>query len=211
MCFGFLLHITLTTPLRRIILQLSHIFFTEACTFIIASLKVIYICKQSDLLSNHKEKVLLPLYLPVKVLYNASAFCPKHEQVLNAPLQFLQGHGNIIPGLEAHLGGLAIGESLEVTVAAQDGYGEFDSTQIVDVPLSEFPDEIRLEPGVELEMADVDGNLLFARILSVGKSRAKLDFNHPLAGKDLHFNITIVDLRRPTAEELEHRHVHQHL
>lgn len=126
----------------------------------------------------------------------------------DGPIQFLHGSGNIIPGLEAHLGGLAIGESLEVTVAATDGYGEFDSEQVVDIPLDEFPEEICVEPGVELEMRDQDDNMLFARIISVGKSRAKLDFNHPLAGKELIFDVTIVALRQPTAEELEHGHVH---
>jgi len=124
------------------------------------------------------------------------------------PIEFLQGHGNIIPGLEAHLGGLAVGESLQVTVAAKDGYGEFDSEQVVDVPLDEFPEEICVEPGVELEMQDQDGDTLFARIVSVGKSRVKLDFNHPLAGKELTFDVTILGLRAPTSEELEHGHVH---
>ena len=126
----------------------------------------------------------------------------------DGPIEFLQGYGNIIPGLEAHLGGLAIGESLQVTVAAKDAYGEFDSEQVVDVPLDEFPEEICVEPGVELEMKDQDGDMLFARIISVGKSRAKLDFNHPLAGKELNFDVTIVGLRLPTPEELEHGHVH---
>jgi FKBP-type peptidyl-prolyl cis-trans isomerase SlyD len=123
-------------------------------------------------------------------------------------IEFLHGYGNIIPGLEAHLGGLTVGESLQVTVAAKDAYGEFDPEQVVDVPLDEFPEEICVEPGVELEMKDQDGDMLFARIVSVGKSRAKLDFNHPLAGKELTFDITIVGLRLPTPEELEHGHVH---
>ena len=126
----------------------------------------------------------------------------------DGPIQFLQGYGNIIPGLEAHLGGLAVGESLRVSVAAKDAYGEFDPEQIVDIPLDEFPEEICVEPGVELEMKDQDGDTLFARIVSVGKSRAKLDFHHPLAGKQLNFDFTIVALRAPTPEELEHGHGH---
>jgi FKBP-type peptidyl-prolyl cis-trans isomerase SlyD len=124
------------------------------------------------------------------------------------PIQFLQGHGNIIPGLEAHLGGLAVGEILEVSVAAKDAYGEFDPEQIIDVPISEFPEEICIEPGVELELKDTEGDQLFARVISVGKSRVKLDFNHPLAGKELSFQVTILGLRAATPEELEHGHVH---
>jgi len=126
----------------------------------------------------------------------------------DGPIQFLHGHGNIISGLEAHLNGLAVGESLQVSVAAKDAYGEYDSEQIVDIPLDEFPEEICIEPGVELEMKDQDGDTLFARIVSVGKSRAKLDFNHPLAGKELTFDVTVVGLRSPTPEELKHGHVH---
>jgi FKBP-type peptidyl-prolyl cis-trans isomerase SlyD len=126
----------------------------------------------------------------------------------DGPIQFLQGHGNIIPGLEAHLGGLAVGESLEVSVVAKDAYGEFDPEQIVDVPISEFPEEICIEPGVELEMKDTEGDQLFARIVSVGKSRVKLDFNHPLAGKELSFKVAILGLRAATPDELEHGHVH---
>ena len=126
----------------------------------------------------------------------------------DGPIQFLQGYGNIIPGLEAHLGGLAVGENLQVSVGAKDAYGEFDPEQIVDIPLDEFPEEICVEPGVELEMKDQDDDMLFARIVSVGKSRAKLDFNHPLAGKHLIFDVKIVALRQPTPEELEHGHVH---
>lgn len=126
----------------------------------------------------------------------------------DGPIQYLHGYGNIIPGLEAHLSGLTVGESLDVSVAAKDAYGEFDSEQIMDVPLSEFPEEICVEPGVELEMKDTEDNILFARIVSVGKSRVKLDFNHPLAGKELNFAVKIVGLRLPTAEELEHGHVH---
>ena len=126
----------------------------------------------------------------------------------DGPILFLQGFGNIISGLEAHLGGLAVGESLQVSVGAKDAYGEFDPEQIVDIPLDEFPEEICVEPGVELEMKDQDDDMLFARIVSVGKSRAKLDFNHPLAGKQLIFDVKIVALRQPTPEELEHGHVH---
>ncbi len=126
----------------------------------------------------------------------------------DGPIQFLQGYGNIIPGLESHLGGLAVGENLQVTVAAKDAYGEFDPEQIVDIPLDEFPEEICLEPGVELEMKDQDDNMLFAKVISVGKSRAKLDFNHPLAGRDLTFDVKIVSLRHPSVEEFEHGHVH---
>jgi len=125
------------------------------------------------------------------------------------PIQFLQGYGNIIPGLEQRIKGMEIGESREIIVPAAEGYGEFDMEQIVDVPISEFPEEIPLESGVELEMKDTDGDTVFARVISVGKSRVKMDFNHPLAGRELHFKVTIVELREATPVELEHGHVHE--
>jgi len=126
------------------------------------------------------------------------------------PFEFLQGHNNIIPGPEAQIDGMKVGESRQVTVEAKDGYGEFDQTQVMDVPLSEFPENLHPEPGMELMVKDKEGHSLYARVVSVGKSRAKLDFNHPLAGKQLTFDVTVVGLRHPTDEELAHGHVHSH-
>ena len=113
---------------------------------------------------------------------------------------FIQGYGSIIPGLESSLYGMEKGQSRPVRVPAADAYGEYDLEQIVPIPMSEFPDDFDLEPGLELEMEDKDGDVVFARIVSVGKSRVKMDFNHPLAGKDLDFEITILDLRPATDE-----------
>jgi FKBP-type peptidyl-prolyl cis-trans isomerase SlyD len=126
------------------------------------------------------------------------------------PFEFLQGHNNIIPGLEAQIDGMKVGESRQVTVEAKDGYGEFDQAQVMDVPLSEFPENMEPEPGMELMLKDHDGHTLYARVVSVGKARAKLDFNHPLAGKQLTFDVTIVGLRQPTEEELAPGQVHTH-
>ena len=122
-------------------------------------------------------------------------------------LVFIQGYGSIIPGLESSLYGMEKGQSRPVRVPAADAYGEYDLEQIVPIPMSEFPDDFDLEPGLELAMEDKDGDIVFARIVSVGKSRVKMDFNHPLAGKDLDFEITILDLRPATDEELEQGHI----
>jgi FKBP-type peptidyl-prolyl cis-trans isomerase SlyD len=123
-------------------------------------------------------------------------------------IEFIQGMGQIIPGLERELYGLKIGDRKSVHVIPEDGYGEMDPDAIQEIPREEFPDDIPLEIGVELELKDQDGESLFATILSVNKKTVKLDFNEPLAGKDLHFEIEIVDLRHATPEELEHGHVH---
>ncbi len=124
------------------------------------------------------------------------------------PLEFLQGEGNIIPGLEDELYGMGIGESKEVVVAAEDGYGLLDPDAFIDVPKSQFPAEIPLEAGIELQVQDENGNPMMARIDRVDSENVKLDFNHPLAGKELHFKVKVVALRDATEEELEHGHVH---
>lgn len=124
------------------------------------------------------------------------------------PLQYLQGHKNIIPGLERELDGMKVGESKTVEVAPADGYGEIEDDAIMDVPLSEFPADIPIQAGLELEVTDNDGHIMLATILDVGEDTVKLDTNHPLAGKTLHFEVTVRDLRKATEEEIEHGHAH---
>jgi FKBP-type peptidyl-prolyl cis-trans isomerase SlyD len=118
-------------------------------------------------------------------------------------LLFIQGYGSIIPGLEQGIYRMAEGERKAIRVPAKDAYGEYDIEQIVPIPMSEFPDDFDLETGLELEMKDKDEDIVYARIVSVGKTRVKMDFNHPLAGKDLDFNVTILALRPATSEELD--------
>jgi FKBP-type peptidyl-prolyl cis-trans isomerase SlyD len=124
------------------------------------------------------------------------------------PISFLQGYENIIPGLERELYGLKVGDSKKVHVVAKDAYGEIDPEAVVDVPRKDIPKDIPIKPGVELQVSNEDGELLDAVIVTVSKETVRLDFNHPLAGKDLNFDITVVDLREAEAEELEHGHVH---
>lgn len=124
------------------------------------------------------------------------------------PIEFLQGHENIIPGLERELYGMKVGDKKNVRVVAKDAYGEVDPDSIIEVPRDDLPSDIPLKVGTELTVKDEDGELLDARIVAVMKDTVQLDFNHPLAGKDLEFNITVVDLREAEAEELEHGHVH---
>ncbi len=125
------------------------------------------------------------------------------------PLQFLAGYDNIVPGLEREMTGMKIGESKEVVVAPEDGYGEFDEEGFMDVPRSEFPSDMQIEEGVELNITDEDGENQYARVESVTDESVRLDLNHPLAGAELHFNVTVVALREPTKEELDHGHVHE--
>ena len=124
------------------------------------------------------------------------------------PLQFLAGYGNIIPGLENEMMGMKIGDSKDVVVSPEDGYGEFDEEAFADVPRSEFKD-MKLEEGLEMNVTDEDGNQQMAHIDSFTEDTVRLDFNHPLAGAELHFSVKVIALREPTAEELDHGHVHE--
>jgi FKBP-type peptidyl-prolyl cis-trans isomerase SlyD len=125
------------------------------------------------------------------------------------PLQYVHGAGNIIPGLEREMTGMTVGESKDVKVSAAEGYGERDESAFMDVPREQFPDQIPMKVGTELQVQNQAGQPMFARIDQVGEKTVRLNFNHPLAGKDLHFNVKVVGLREATPEEIEHGHVHE--
>ena len=129
------------------------------------------------------------------------------------PIIFLQGAGQIIPGLEKSIYGLKVGDKKSVTVDSKDGYGEIDPESIVEVPKDEFPEDFPLELGVEITVnaddEDEEGEEeMEATIVAVNESTVTLDFNHPLAGKTLNFDVHIIDIREATSEEIEHGHVH---
>lgn len=126
------------------------------------------------------------------------------------PLEFLQGYQNIVPGLEHELYGMKVGQSKKVSVSPADGYGEVDMDAFLEISRSEFPDDIPLELGVELDLRDEDGEIMSATISKVEGDMVQLDLNHPLAGETLDFEVKVVGLRSPTEEELEHGHVHGH-
>ena len=124
------------------------------------------------------------------------------------PLEFIQGAGHIIPGLERELTGMGVGESKSVTVAPADGYGEMDEEAFIEIPREQFPDEVPAEVGLQLQVRTEDGETMAATIQSVTEETIRLDLNHPLAGKQLNFEVTIIGLRAATEEEMAHGHVH---
>jgi len=125
------------------------------------------------------------------------------------PLEFLAGHSNIISGLEREMLGMKVGDSKDVVVPPEDGYGEYNEEAFLDVPSRQFPQDMKVEEGLELTVRDDSGQARYARIESVEGETVRLNFNHPLAGDELHFNVKVVNLREPTSEELDHGHVHQ--
>lgn len=125
------------------------------------------------------------------------------------PLEFLAGHGNIISGLEREMMGMKVGDSKDVVIAPADGYGEFNEEAYMDVPRTAFPKDMAVEKDLELTVKDDAGQSRYARVENIEGETVRLNFNHPLAGDELHFNVKVVGLREPTSEELEHGHVHQ--
>ncbi|MCP4141965.1 MAG: peptidylprolyl isomerase [Chloroflexi bacterium] len=124
------------------------------------------------------------------------------------PLEFLQGKGNIIPGLEREMAGMKIGESKDVSVSPEDGYGALNEEAFMEVPTNQFPENIPVEVGIELQVQNEEGQPAYARIEEIENNIAILNFNHPLAGKDLSFAVKVVGIREPSEEELAHGHVH---
>ena len=127
----------------------------------------------------------------------------------HGPLQYLAGYQNIVAGLESAMMGMKVGESKDVVVAPADGYGEFDGDAYLDVPRGQFPKDMELEEDMELTVRDDSGEGRYARVESIEDNTVRLNFNHPLAGEELRFNVKVVALREPTEEELDHGHVHE--
>ena len=123
------------------------------------------------------------------------------------PLVYLHGHGNIIPGLEKALEGAAVGFKSKVTVAPAEAYGEINSDAIFEAPRKHFPDDMKLKPGVKVQ-ADGEHGPVTLTVVRLTDTGVILDANHPLAGKTLHFNVEVTEVRPATSEELEHGHAH---
>lgn len=125
------------------------------------------------------------------------------------PLEFIQGHGQIIAGLEEELYGMTVGAEKSVVIAPEDGYGLYDPEATDVTPLEMFPADFDLEEGMLLELHDEEsGETVEAYVSEIRDDEIVLDFNHPLAGQTLHFDVKIVGLRPATESELDHGHVH---
>jgi len=123
------------------------------------------------------------------------------------PLLYLQGAGNIIPGLENALAGKAVGDSLTVSVAPVEGYGEYLDEMVQRVPRKMFEDGQDMEVGMQFQ-ATTDQGPISVIITDVTDEDVSVDANHPLAGKTLNFDVTIDSIREATEEELAHGHPH---
>lgn len=123
------------------------------------------------------------------------------------PLAYLQGASNIIPGLEKALEGKSTGDSLKVSVAPEEGYGERSDELVQEVPRNLFENADTIEPGMQFQAQSEAGPQLVT-VVGVSDESVTIDANHPLAGTTLNFDVEVVEVREATAEEAEHGHVH---
>lgn len=122
-------------------------------------------------------------------------------------MEFLAGHQNIISGLEEALMGLKVGDKRSVDVPAAKAYGEVDEELRFEVDLKGFGGQ-NPPVGATVEMRSEEGHRMIATVAAVQGESVLLDGNHPLAGRDLHFEVEIASIREATEEELAHGHAH---
>jgi peptidylprolyl isomerase len=116
------------------------------------------------------------------------------ESTGKEPLEFKLGEKSLIPAFEEAVLGLSPGGKKMIKVAAKDAYGEIDAAAIMHVDKTELPQDMKPEKGMQLQMMDPDGNTAFAVITEVGEKQVTIDANHPLAGKELNFEIELVSI-----------------
>ncbi len=124
------------------------------------------------------------------------------------PLAYLQGHQNIISGLESALEGKAAGDSVQVTIPPAEAYGERDESLSQAVPRQMFQDADNVQVGMQFQTTSEQGASQIVTVTGVDPEHVTVDANHPLAGETLTFDVTVVDVREPTQEEMDHGHVH---
>jgi FKBP-type peptidyl-prolyl cis-trans isomerase SlyD len=123
------------------------------------------------------------------------------SNINSAPLSFIVGKGQIIPGLENEIKNLNSGDNAEIRVAAKDAYGEYDAAAVQSLPKEQFAG-LELSEGMTLYGQGEDGGTVQVVVKSFNDESVEVDFNHPLAGKDLLFAISVTDVRDATADEL---------
>lgn len=153
----------------------------------------------------------------VSLTYELRLDSPEGEVVESlspeSPLTFLYGSGNLLPKFEDNISGLKVGDNFKFNLSAADAYGEINENAIVNVPISAFEvdgkvDDSLVKIGNSIPMQDSSGNRLTGTVKEIHTDAVKMDFNHPLAGNSLFFEGEVTEIREPSDEELMHGHVH---
>ena len=125
----------------------------------------------------------------------------------HAPLAYIHGHGNIIPGLEHALLGKVAGDKVKVTIPPEHAYGTRDEDLIQTVPIDAFHGVEEILPGMQFHTDTPDG-VQMVTVINVEGDQVILDGNHPMSGLTLNFDVEVTEVRDATEEELDHGHVH---
>jgi FKBP-type peptidyl-prolyl cis-trans isomerase SlyD len=123
------------------------------------------------------------------------------------PLVYLQGHRNIIPGLETQMKGKAVGDKFTAKVDPSQGYGEVNPALVQQVPKTNFPDPDQIQIGMQFQTMTEQGPIVLT-VKELHDDAVTVDGNHPLAGVALNFDVEITDIRAASEEEIAHGHVH---
>ncbi len=123
------------------------------------------------------------------------------------PMSYLEGVGQIIPGLEEQMEGLKKGDKKSIAVKAADAYGEFEQELIVEVPRAQLPKK-DVVVGDQFHADSGNGHVQVVTVTKVTDDTVTVDGNHPLAGQDLNFDVEVMDVREATKDELAHGHAH---
>ncbi|MBS1652316.1 MAG: FKBP-type peptidyl-prolyl cis-trans isomerase [Bacteroidetes bacterium] len=129
------------------------------------------------------------------------------------PFVFLVGHTGVLPDFEKNLIHKIAGDKFDFKIKAAEAYGMYDNEYVMPLKKNIFEvdgkfDSERIKVGEDIEMNDADGNALVGHVVEITDDSVIMDFNHPLAGYDLHFIGEILNVRSATAEEISHGHVH---
>lgn len=130
------------------------------------------------------------------------------ESAAEDSFEYLQGHQNVVPGLEKAIEGKNVGDKIKVSLTPDEGYGDYDPALVRKIPKTEFPAKMRNpKPGEMLQIQE-DGVWRVWTVDKVEGDNIVLNGNHELAGQDLHFEVEIHGVRAATSEEIEHGHAH---
>ncbi|HEY5702192.1 MAG TPA: peptidylprolyl isomerase [Gammaproteobacteria bacterium] len=130
------------------------------------------------------------------------------DQSTDGNFAYIHGTQSIIPGLENVMEGKKAGDQVDVSISPGDAYGERQLENIQTVTRDMFPPDVELKIGMQFQAQSPQGQPLILTITSIEGNNVVVDGNHPLAGKQLNFNVEVVDVRDATEEEIEHGHVH---
>lgn len=124
-----------------------------------------------------------------------------------SPLEYLHGHGNIIPGLENELDGKGVGDQLVAVISPEEAYGVRNESLVEVVPREHFPPDQDIVVGMQFAAETPEGEVRVT-VAHVTDQTVTVDGNHPLAGIELHFDVKVLEIRDALKEEIEHGHSH---